>query len=72
MRVEHHLRERLFMSQSDHGVNAHRAPRGDVTRRDGHNNQQQRDARKRQWIVRADAEELVRHETRQSQRGDDA
>ena len=39
-RIALHLREGLFESQSDHGVEARRPPRGNVGRRDGHNNQQ--------------------------------
>jgi hypothetical protein len=66
------MREGLFVSQSDYGVDAHGAPRGDETRRCGHNHQQHGDASKRQWVMRADAEELVGLERCQSQRGADA
>ena len=58
--------KKLFVSESDHGVDAHGASRGDVTRRHGHNHQQHGDAGKGQRIMRTDAEELVGHETRQS------
>jgi hypothetical protein len=53
----------LFVSQSNHGVDPHGAPRGDVTRCDGHNHQKHGDASKGQWVMRTDAEELVGHET---------
>jgi len=56
------------MSQNDHGVDAHGALRRHVT----HNDQEQGDASKSQWVMRTDAEELVGHKTRQSQCGDHA
>jgi len=63
---------RLFVAKSNHGIDAHGAARGDVACHDGHNNQQHGDAGKGQWVMCADAKELVGHETRQSQRSEDA
>jgi hypothetical protein len=59
------LNSELVVAESNHRIDAHSAPRRDVTRRDGHNNQHQRTASKGQWIMRTDAEQLVGHETRQ-------
>jgi hypothetical protein len=39
------LREALLVSQRDHGINTHRAPRGDVTRRQRYHREQNRHAR---------------------------
>ncbi len=51
----------LFVAQRDHGINAHGAARWDVTRRNGHNNQQHGNSGKSQRVMRADAEELIGH-----------
>ncbi len=66
------LRDALLAPQRNDGIDAHRSPRGNVTRCDRNNNHQHGHTNEGNWVMRTDAEELVGHETRESHRGNDA
>jgi hypothetical protein len=51
----------LFVSQRDHGIGPHRPPRGDVTGRERHEQEQNNGKRHRQDVGAALAEELPGH-----------
>src|SRR5487761_994171 len=61
-------RKPLFVAQRHHGVGAHRSPRGNVARNEGHKRQHDGDAHERERVMRAGAKKLIRHQARQPER----
>ena len=62
----------IIRAESHHGVDAHGAPGGDVARGDGDEQTGARHAGEGERVMRADAEELVGHQARQSEGGAEA
>jgi len=63
---------KLFVAQGDHGIDAHGAARGDVTRGERDDHEQQCDDGERQRIGSGDPVEHSGHEAREGERGGDS
>src|SRR5579875_1315094 len=61
-----------FVAQGDHRIDAHCAPRGNVSGEHGHRNQQDCHRSESHRIRRGDAVEHARHQARQRERRDDS
>src|ERR1051326_427996 len=54
-------RSYLFVTERHHWIDFRRSPGGQETREKGHENQQECDRRKREWILRAHSVKQRRH-----------
>src|SRR5579864_313611 len=60
---------KLLIPQRHHGIDAHRPPRRNITCQQGGESESNRDNRVRCWIARADADEEIADQARESERG---